>query len=204
MGGPSSPWSCWRGKRCGTGSLASRWRSGKHCRLELRSQTHWMPHTPQASCIGTSSPMHDACGVCGIQCVCDLNSKRQCFPDLQRLASDPVPQRLPLQQLHGDEGPPIGLVNLVDRANVRVVQRRRSLGLPLETAESLWVVSQFVGKKLQGHVATEFEVFGFIDHTHAPTTDPAENAVMGNRLTHRLGGCGHWVVMLGLDAGGSQ
>jgi len=36
----------------------------------------------------------------------------------------------------------------MDRADVRVVQRGRSLGLPLETAESLHVVCEFVGKEL--------------------------------------------------------
>ncbi len=38
--------------------------------------------------------------------------------DLQRLARDPMPERLPLQQFHGDESSPIGFINLVDRADV--------------------------------------------------------------------------------------
>src|SRR6266852_1170930 len=94
--------------------------------------------------------------------------------DLQRLASDPVPERLSLQQFHGDEGSPVGLVNLVDRADVRVVQGGRSLGLPLKTAESLCVVGEFVGKELQGDVTTELQVFGLVDHAHAPTADLAQ------------------------------
>jgi hypothetical protein len=49
-----------------------------------------------------------------------------------------------------------------------VVQRRGSLGLPLETAESLRVMGEFVGKELQGDVAIEFQVFRLIHHTHAP------------------------------------
>jgi hypothetical protein len=73
---------------------------------------------------------------------------------LQRLAADYVPQRPPLQQFHCDEGSPIGVVNLVDRADVRVIQGGRSLGLPLEAAEGLCVVGEFVGKELQGDVAT--------------------------------------------------
>jgi hypothetical protein len=108
-----------------------------------------------------------------------------------------VPERLPLQQFHGDEGSPIGIVNLVDRADVRVVQGGRSLGLPLESAESLRVVGEFVRKELQGDVTTELEVFCFIYHTHAPAADFAEDAVMGNRLPYGLGGRGHWVDMLG-------
>jgi hypothetical protein len=65
--------------------------------------------------------------------------------DLQRLARDLVPERLPLQQFHGDEGSPIGFVDLVDRADVGVAQRGCSLGLPLEPAEGLCVGGQFIG-----------------------------------------------------------
>jgi hypothetical protein len=42
----------------------------------------------------------------------------------------------------------------------------------------LCVVSEFVGKKLQGDVATELQVFRLIHHTHPATPDLAEDAVM--------------------------
>ena len=119
----------------------------------------------------------------------------------KRLASDPVPERLTLQQFHGDEGSPIGLIDLVDGANVRMVQRGRGFGLALESAESLRVVSQFVRKELQGDVAAEFEVFRFIDHAHSAAADLAEDAVVGHCLPHGLGGRGHWLDMLGVGDG---
>jgi hypothetical protein len=68
----------------------------------------------------------------------------------------------------------------------------------------LRVVGEFVGKKLQGDVATELEVFRLVDHTHATAADPAQYAVMGNRLPNGLGGRGHWVDMLGVGEGGGQ
>jgi hypothetical protein len=58
-------------------------------------------------------------------------------------------------------------------------------------------VDKFVGKKLQGDVATELQVFSFVDHTHAPTADFAQDAVMGNRLPHGFGRSGHYLDMLG-------
>jgi hypothetical protein len=94
----------------------------------------------------------------GVESVGDLDAQIEHRFDLHRLASDPMPERLPLQQFHRDEGSPIGLVNLVNRADVRVVQTRGCLSLPLETAESLCVVGEVVGKKLQGNVATELPV----------------------------------------------
>jgi hypothetical protein len=77
----------------------------------------------------------------------------------------------------------------------------RSLGFPLETAESLCVVGEVVGKELQGDVATELQVFRLIHNSHAPAADFAEDAVMGDRLPHGFGGRGHWVDMLGGSRG---
>jgi hypothetical protein len=67
-----------------------------------------------------------------------------------------------------------------------VAKRGRSLGLPLEAAEGLCVVGEFVGKELQRDVTTELEVFRLINHPHATTTDPAEDSVMGDGLSNGL------------------
>jgi hypothetical protein len=56
--------------------------------------------------------------MCGIKGIGSFHAQTEHRLDFQRLASDPVPERLALQQFHGDEGSPIGLVNLMDRANV--------------------------------------------------------------------------------------
>jgi hypothetical protein len=109
------------------------------------------------------------------------------------------PERLPFQQFHGDERSSISLIDFVDRADVWVVQRGRSLGFPLEAAEGLCVVGKFVRKELQGDVATKPEVFCIVHNAHATAPDPAEDAVMGNCLPHGLGGRRHWLDMLGVD-----
>ena len=46
-------------------------------------------------------------------------------------------------------------------------------------------------------MTTELEVFRLIHNAHTPAADPAEDAVMGYRLPHGLGGRGHWLDMLG-------
>ena len=132
-----------------------------------------------------------------IQCVGNLDTQIQHRFHFQWLAIDLMSERLPLQQFHGNEGSSIDLIYFVDRADVRVVQRGRSLGLPLETAKGLRVVGKFVGKEFQGDVATELQVFCLVHHAHAPTADLAEDAVMRNRLPNGLGGRRHWVDMLG-------
>jgi hypothetical protein len=130
--------------------------------------------------------------MCRIQRIGNLDAQIEHRFDLQRLAGDPVPECLPLQQFHGDEGPSAHFVNFVDRADVRVVQRGRSFGFALKTAEGLRIVCKFVGQELEGNKPSELEVFRFIDHAHASAADLADDAVMGNRLPHGLGRSGHW------------
>jgi hypothetical protein len=146
---------------------------------------------------GFDVPVDDSLRMCRVQRIGDLDAQIEHRFDLRRLATNYVPECLPLQQFHRNESSSICLVDLVDRADVWVVQGGRSLGLPLKTAEGLSVVGKLVGKELQGDVATELEVFRLVHHTHAPAPDPAEDAVMGNRLPYGLGGRGHWVDMLG-------
>jgi len=130
--------------------------------------------------------------VCAASSVGDLDAQIEHRLGLHRLTADSVPERLPLQQFHGDEGSPIDLIDFVDRADVRVVQRGRSLGFSLETAEGLRIIGEFVGKELQSDVATELKVFSLIHHAHAPAADLAQDTVMGNRLPHGFGRSGHW------------
>ena len=47
-------------------------------------------------------------------------------------------------------------------------------------------------------MAAKVDVFGFVDHTHAPAADLVEYAVMGNRPPHGLGGRDQTAEMLGV------
>ena len=72
------------------------------------------------------------------------------------------------------------LADVVDRADVGVVQRRSSPRLALETAESLGISGDFIRKELEGHETVESGVLGFIDHAHPATAQLSNNAVMGD------------------------
>ena len=52
----------------------------------------------------------------------------------QRAASQPLGERFALEQLHRDEQPAVVLADLVDLADVRMVDARRGPGLPPEAA----------------------------------------------------------------------
>src|ERR1700733_1333552 len=95
--------------------------------------------------------MDDAFGVGRIQRIGDLDAERQELLRVDGLFPNPVFQRRAIQVLHHDERPAILLTNVVNRADVWVVQGRSSLRFALKTAESVRVSSHFVREKLERH-----------------------------------------------------
>src|SRR5579862_2323403 len=81
---------------------------------------------------GLDVPVHYPPGVCGVQRIYNLGSQLQQLLDTERLAANPVLERKSLQQLHSDEVLAVRFVNLVNRADVRVIERGRSEGFPLK------------------------------------------------------------------------
>ena len=100
----------------------------------------------------------------------------------QGLAGDLLPQRLAFQQLHGDEGLPVGFVDFVNGADVRMIERGRGLGFALKTAQGLRVLGDVLGQKFQRDRASELEVFRFVDHPHAARCPRPKHAVVRNSL----------------------
>ena len=76
--------------------------------------------------------MHDALRVGRIERVGNLNRQTEQNFHLNRPSADAMLQRLAVQKLHGDECLPVMLVNLMNRADIRMVQRGSGLRLALE------------------------------------------------------------------------
>src|SRR6516225_10728008 len=86
---------------------------------------------------GRDVPVDDARSVGGIEGVGDLYAKRQYLLDLQRLATDAVFERHAVKELHDDEGLTVVLPDLMDGADVRMVQCRRSTSFAPEALQRL-------------------------------------------------------------------
>src|SRR5215469_870477 len=80
-------------------------------------------------------------------------------------------ERLTIQELHGDERLAFVLANLVNGADMRMIERRSSLSLALETFKGLRVVRQFWWKEFESDSTVEPRVFGLVHHTHPATTE---------------------------------
>ena len=100
-------------------------------------------------------------------------------------------QRQPIQKLHGDERLPVLLANVVNRANIGVVECRRCAGFTTKSFESLRVLRQFIRQELQGYKSPKLGVLGFVNDTHAAAAQLLDDAVMRNGLAHKLGRRSH-------------
>ena len=76
--------------------------------------------------------------------------------------------------------PAVGLSDLVDRANIGMIQRRGGAGLALEALQRRRVFLQLSGQELQSHVPAEAEIFGLIHHAHAAAAELVQDAVVGD------------------------
>jgi len=100
-------------------------------------------------------PMNDPLGVSSIQAVRNLDCQVENLISLKRLAEDALLQRLALQEFHGNELLPFVLVDLMDRANVRMIEGRGGFGLALEPVHGLTVFRYRFREKLQGDKAAQ-------------------------------------------------
>ena len=123
---------------------------------------------------------------------------------LHGTASDDVLQGIPFQILHRDEGCVVFFANLVNGADVRMIQGRRGLGFALKAAECLWVFGYLFGQKLEGHEAAELHILGLVDDTHSATTEFFDDAVVRDCGADERIRAGHLLHILGLEPEASQ
>jgi hypothetical protein len=72
--------------------------------------------------------------------------------------------------------PPLVLIDVIDSANVGMIQGGRCTRLTLEPFQHLRILSKIVANKLQRHAVTEAQVFGFKDLPHFRPRRVCDNA----------------------------
>ena len=94
---------------------------------------------PDEDVLGFDIAVDDACRVRGVQRGGDLGAEVEGGVQAQRTGGEPIFQRRALEILHDDERPLVLLADVVDRADVGVVQRRRRLRFAREPAQRLGI-----------------------------------------------------------------
>src|ERR1700678_1075439 len=128
--------------------------------------------------------VHNALRVSRIQSIGDLD--RQVAQNLSRnrFPGNAVLQSHAIKKLHGNEGRTVLVINLVDRADVGMIQCRSSFGLALKAQKRLRVFGDLIRQELQGHKAVERNILGLVDDAHSAAADLFQNAVARNDLSN--------------------
>src|SRR6516225_8068794 len=108
---------------------------------------------------------------------------------LNRAAGDLVLKRHAGKKLHDHEGTSVFLAGVVNGADVRMVQRRRSPCLAAKPFQRRLVVRHIVRQKLERDETAQAGVFGLVHHTHTAAAQLADNAVVGDRRVDHLEAC---------------
>src|ERR1700728_5451884 len=104
--------------------------------------------------------MDDPFAMGRIQRVSDLDGERENHLRLHRPVGNAMLQRHTVEILHDDERSTFLLINLMDGADVWVIERGRGLGFLLKASECLRVFGYIVGKEFEGDKAAELNVVG--------------------------------------------
>ena len=130
--------------------------------------------------------------------MCDLKRVGDLHANLERLLEpdgsslDPVLQGCAFEALHHDEQPVLMFADIVDSANVGMIERRSSPRFTLKTLAGLRILRQFFRKEFERHPPTKPLIFSLVNHAHPATTQLFRDAVMRN------GEPNHVAAMLGL------
>src|SRR5215217_7072864 len=85
-----------------------------------------------------------------------------------------------LEQLHDDERLPVGFIDVVDGANVGMIQSRSGSSLTLETFQGCAVGNVIFGDELERHSTAQADILGFVNDTHTTAAKFLEDAVVRN------------------------
>src|SRR5579864_8282275 len=101
-------------------------------------------------------------------------------------------ERAAIEKFHGDERLAVFFSDVVNCADIWVVESRGSLGLTAEAGQILRVFGDIVRQEFQGHEAAEPRVLGFIHYSHATTAKLLDDAIVRDALSD------HWSRILRL------
>src|SRR5260370_20375120 len=124
--------------------------------------------------------------------------------DVQGLAGDAMLEGLAFEKLHDNEILFFVLVDVVNGADVGVIQRRSGARFAVNALVGRMVLGELFRKKLQAHEAPEPQVLGFVDDAHAAAAELFHNTIVGDgAANHRKEGA-IWLVHLRVGAEASQ
>ena len=123
--------------------------------------------------------VNDAFAMGGVERVGDLGAEIEHEVDGQRFSVDAVFEGLAFEIFHRQVGSAVFFADVIDGADVGVVQRRGSAGFAAEAVKDGKLTANLVGEKFERNETPQAGVLGFVDHTHSPAAKLFDYSIMG-------------------------
>ena len=95
-------------------------------------------------------------------------------------------ERLALEQFHHQERRALVAPDLVDDADVRMIERRGCPRLAHEAIEDVLVLGDLLRQELERHLPPQLGVLGLVDDTHAAAADFGEDSVVADSRSNHF------------------
>jgi hypothetical protein len=169
----------WSRRRVGVSALAAERRDLRQSEVEhLRGSS-----LGDENVGGLDVAMRNALRVRGFECFGDLDSESEQVVGTRRPLGDALLERHAVEVLHDNAGAAVLLADVVDGADVRVVQGGRGTRLPFEPPEGVRVARDGFWQKLERHESAQASVFGLVHHAHPAAARLLDDAVVRDGLT---------------------
>ena len=122
--------------------------------------------------------MNDALDMRGIKCVGDLNCQTEKNLGIDRAARDLVLQGHAVQIFHDDEGAPLVLAEVIDCADIGMIERRCGARLAAEALHGLGIAGDVVRQELECNRTTKVGILGLENNAHTTAAELLEYAVV--------------------------
>ncbi len=104
-----------------------------------------MPALGDKNIRGLDVTVHDSLGVRGVEAVCNFNGESEHGIVIERFFGNQVLERRAIEKFHGNERLLVVFADLVNRADIWMVQRGSGTRLPAKALQSLRIAREFVG-----------------------------------------------------------
>ena len=128
---------------------------------------------------GLHVTMHETARMGRIEGARDLREDADRVRRVQTAAFEALFQVAPLDVAHGDEEDVLGRPSLVDRDDVRMVDRRGQLRLAQEPVTERLVLGEARSEQLEGNLPLEPQILGQVDDAHATDAQQRLDPVAG-------------------------
>ena len=141
---------------------------------------------------GLQVAVDDSGSVGNVEGVGDLDAEIDLLVHRKRFALDAIFQSAAFEVLHHDvvTGLRFSAVfdlvfaDVVDGADVGMIEGGGGAGLAAETLEGLGIAGDFIGQEFEGDEALQAGVFRFVDDAHAATAELFDDAVVRDGLAN--------------------